>query len=72
MEISVFKPQNPVALVASPGVAVWTPAPGNRFRLMRVLFTSSVTGNIVLTDAAYAGGVLLKSDQFSVQVGASF
>ena len=52
IRISVFKPQNVTSLLASPGTAVWTPAAGSRFRLIRVLFGSSVSGNIVLTDGS--------------------
>ena len=55
--ISIFKPQNAVSLAATPGTGVWTPATGKRFRLMRLLLTSSVTGNIVLTDGS--GGSVL-------------
>jgi hypothetical protein len=55
--ISVFKPQNAASLLASPGTAIWTPATGNRIRLIRVLFTSSVTGNLVLTDGS--GGAVI-------------
>ena len=54
---NIFKPQNAVALVASPGSGIWTPAAGKKFRLMRVVLTSSVAGNLVLTDAS--GGTVI-------------
>jgi uncharacterized protein (DUF1786 family) len=54
---SVFKPQNTVAVALSPGTAVWTPAVGKKFRLMRAVISSSVVGNVVLTDAS--GGTVI-------------
>jgi len=54
---NIFKPQNAVAIAATPGTAIWTPAVGKKFRLMRVVLTSSVAGNLVLTDAS--GGTVI-------------
>lgn len=54
---NIFKPQNAAAIAATPGTAIWTPAVGKKFRLMRVVLTSSVAGNLVLTDAS--GGTII-------------
>jgi hypothetical protein len=54
---NIFKPQNGVAIAATPGTAIWTTAVGKKFRLMRVVLTSSVAGNLVLTDAS--GGTVI-------------
>ncbi len=54
---NIFKPQNAVAIAATPGTAIWTPAAGKKFRLMRVVLTSSVAGNLVFTDAS--GGTVI-------------
>src|SRR6266851_3337950 len=54
---NILKPQNGVAIAATPGTAIWTPAAGKKFRLMRVVLTSSVAGNLVFTDAS--GGTVI-------------
>jgi hypothetical protein len=54
---NISKPQNAAAIAATPGTAIWTPAVGKKFRLMRVVLTSSVAGNLVLTDAS--GGTVI-------------
>jgi hypothetical protein len=56
---SKFVPFNNVQVPSgAPGIAIWTPAPGMRFRIMGIVFTGSVAGRYTFKDGA-GGPVLL-------------